>query len=161
MPFREEAGTYAGNPSSWDTKRGLKRTWNGEPVTGSSTQDSAQDRTSKPTSNEKGIVFINNDFLLLYFLFIDKVQLDRKIEFVFFSPMKEINKSLFKINNFYVSKPLCRVSVNNSENNLHYFTPLQASPARTQRRRMRRRLRIREPPPRRSPISPSRATTLS
>ena len=60
--FREEAGTYAGNPSSWDTKRGLKRTWNGEPVGGSSTQDSAQDRTSKPTSSEKGIVFINDDF---------------------------------------------------------------------------------------------------
>ena len=91
MPFREEAGTYAGNPSSWDTKRGLKRTWNGEPVAGSSTQDSAQDRTSKPTSNEKGIVFINDDFLPLYFLFLDKVQLDRKIEFVFFLPMN-VNK---------------------------------------------------------------------
>ena len=59
-PFnlREEAATYAGNPSSWDTKRGLKRTWSGEPAAGAGSQASAQDKTGKPTSAEKGNIQI-------------------------------------------------------------------------------------------------------
>ena len=51
---REEAAVYTKNPSTWDTKRGLKRSWSGEPVAGSSSATPKQKASAKLSSSEKG-----------------------------------------------------------------------------------------------------------
>ena len=56
---REEAAAYTKNPSTWDTKRGLKRSWSGEPVAGSSSAATKQKASAKLSSLEKGNLFIS------------------------------------------------------------------------------------------------------
>ena len=60
--YREQASAYVKNPTTWDTKRGLKRAWTGEPVPGSSSGSSGSSSggtKSKPTSTEKGNIYIS------------------------------------------------------------------------------------------------------
>ena len=39
--FREQAQAYVTNPTTWDSKRGLKRSWQGEPRTSGSSSTGA------------------------------------------------------------------------------------------------------------------------
>ena len=53
--FREQAQAYVTNPTTWDSKRGLKRSWQGEPrASGSSSSGATPKQDKKPTSSEKG-----------------------------------------------------------------------------------------------------------
>ena len=56
--FREQALEYVANPTTWDSRRGLKRSWHGNPKAGSSSSTGATSSpkpSRKPTSAEKGI----------------------------------------------------------------------------------------------------------
>ena len=53
--FREQAQAYVTNPTTWDSKRGLKRSWQGEPrASGSSSTGGTPKQDKKLTSSEKG-----------------------------------------------------------------------------------------------------------
>ena len=39
--FREQAQAYVTNPTTWDSKRGLKRSWQGEPRASGSSSSGA------------------------------------------------------------------------------------------------------------------------
>ena len=53
--FREQAQAYVTNPTTWDSKRGLKRSWQGEPrASGSSSSGATPKQDKRPTSSEKG-----------------------------------------------------------------------------------------------------------
>ena len=54
---REQANEYVGKQTTWDSKRGLKRSWKGDPVaggSGSSSSPPADKQTHKPSKAEKG-----------------------------------------------------------------------------------------------------------
>ena len=51
---REEAAAYTNNPTTWDSRRGLKRSWSGEPAPGPSSANSKTRPQDKPSSSEKG-----------------------------------------------------------------------------------------------------------
>ena len=54
---REQAASYVSSPSTWDTRRGLKRSWKGAPTEGpsaSSSGSSGQSSSEKITSSAKG-----------------------------------------------------------------------------------------------------------
>ena len=56
--FREQALEYVANPTTWDSRRGLKHSWHGNPKAGSSSSTGATSSpkpSRKPTSAEKGI----------------------------------------------------------------------------------------------------------
>ena len=55
--FREQAQAYVTNPTTWDSKRGLKRSWQGEGeprASGSSSTGATPKQDKKLTSSEKG-----------------------------------------------------------------------------------------------------------
>ena len=53
--FREQAQAYVTNPTTWDSKRGLKRSWQGEPrASGSGSTGATPKQDKKLTSSEKG-----------------------------------------------------------------------------------------------------------
>ena len=51
---REEAAAYTNNPTTWDSRRGLKRSWSGELAPGPSSANSKTGPQDKPSSSEKG-----------------------------------------------------------------------------------------------------------